>query len=116
MDFVNNLFVYNVDEVVVHDLEESNSCCGDDHWHSFRKHFDVKGDPFNSFVEEDYHDPCVYGGNVDEELDLDVDGDNDKKIKHHFKDLDLKELENLKASGCWCNIHSKIWVANALNA
>jgi hypothetical protein len=25
-------------------------------------------------------------------------------------------LENLKASGCWCNIHSKIWVANALNA
>jgi len=31
MDFVDNLFVYNVDEVVVHDLEESNSCCGDDH-------------------------------------------------------------------------------------
>ncbi len=116
MDFVDNLFVSNVDEVVVDDLEESNSCCGDDHWHSFRKHFDVEGDPFNLLVEEDYHDPCVYGGNVDEELDLDVDGDNDKKIKHHFKNLDLKELENLKASGCWCNIHSKIWVANAFNA
>jgi len=52
-------------------------------------------------VEEDYHDPCIYGGNVDGELDLDVDGDSDKKIKHHFKDR---------------NIHSKIWVANAFNA
>jgi hypothetical protein len=71
---------------------------------------------FNSLVEEDYHDPCVYGGNVDEKLDLHVDGDNDKTINHHFKDLDPQELENLKASGCWHNIHYKIWVANAFNA
>jgi len=30
MDFIDNMFVSNVDEVV-DDLEESNSCCGDDH-------------------------------------------------------------------------------------
>jgi hypothetical protein len=30
MDFVDNLFVFNVDEVVVDDLDKSNGSCGDD--------------------------------------------------------------------------------------
>ncbi len=33
-----------------------------------------------------------------------------------FKDLDVQELENVKASRHYCNIHSEIWVANAFNA
>jgi hypothetical protein len=58
---------------------------------------DVVGSLFNSFVQEDYFNPCTYGNNVDEEVIFDLDGDNDEKINHCFKDLDLHELENLKA-------------------
>jgi hypothetical protein len=40
-------------------------------------------------VKEDYIDPCTYGEDGDEELNLDIDGDNDEKINHHFKDVDI---------------------------
>jgi hypothetical protein len=33
-------------------------------------------------------------------VNFDVDGDNDEEINCPFKDLDLHELENLKANGC----------------
>jgi hypothetical protein len=33
------------------------------------------------------------------EVNFDVDGDNDEKIKCCFKDLDFHELENLKVGG-----------------
>jgi len=36
---------------------------------------------------------------VDEEVNFNVDGDNDEEINCPFKDLDLHELENLKAGG-----------------
>jgi hypothetical protein len=49
-------------------------------------------------------------------VNLYVDGDNNEKINHHFKDLDAWELENVKASGCHHNIHFKIWVASAFDA
>jgi hypothetical protein len=78
--------------------------------------FDVVGSLFDLFVQEDYFDPCTYGNNANEEVDFDVDGDNDEKINCRFKDFDLHELENLKASGHQHNIHFKIWVANAFNA
>jgi hypothetical protein len=57
------LFIFNANEVV-DDLEELNISCGDEHWHSFRRHFDVEGGLFNLLVEEDYHDPCAYGDNL----------------------------------------------------
>jgi hypothetical protein len=40
------------------------------------------------------------GDDVDEELDFDVNGDDEEKINHCFKDLNLHELENLKVGGC----------------
>ncbi len=54
---------------------------------------------FDSFVQEDYFNPCAYGNNVDEEVNFDVDGDDDEEITHCCNDLDLHELKNLKASG-----------------
>jgi hypothetical protein len=40
------------------------------------------------------------GDDVDEELDFDVNGADEEKINHCFKDLNLHELENLKVGGC----------------
>jgi len=107
MDFVDNLFASDVDQVVVDvNLKELNNNCVDDYL--FEGVFDVVGSLFDSFVQEDYFDPCVYGNNVDEEVNFNVDGDDDEEINCRFKDLDLHELENLKANGCQCNIHFEI--------
>jgi hypothetical protein len=38
-------------------------------------------------VKEDYLDPCTYGKDGNEELNLDIDGDYDEKINHFFKNL-----------------------------
>ncbi len=51
--------------------------------------FNGDGGLFNSLIEEDYLDPYIYGNDVDEELDFNVNGDVDEKINHHFKNLDL---------------------------
>jgi hypothetical protein len=64
MDFVDSLFVSDVDEVVVDDdLEELKSSCVDDCLS--KGVYDVVGGLFDSFVQEDYFDPCAYGNNVD---------------------------------------------------
>ncbi len=115
MDFVDCLFVYDVDEVVIdNDLKEPNNSCGDDI--SSKNIFNLEGGLFNSLAEIDYFHPCAYGDNVDEELHFDVNGDNDEEINHCFKDLNFHEWENLKANEPRHNIQSKIWVANAFNA
>jgi len=49
-------------------------------------------------------------------LNLDIDGDDDEKINHCFKDLNLQELKNVMVGGCQRNIHSKIWATNAIDA
>jgi hypothetical protein len=99
MDFVDYLFVSYADEVIIDDdLEKPNNSYGDDI--PFENIYNVEGGVFNSFIEKDYFHLCVYGDNVDEELYFDVNGDDDEKINHCFKDLNLHELENLKAGGC----------------
>jgi hypothetical protein len=85
------LFIYDVDEIIVDDddLVELNSNCGND-FH-FEGVFNGNEGLFNLLIEEDYLDLCVYGNDVDEKLDFNVDGDDDddENINHHFKDLDL---------------------------
>jgi hypothetical protein len=88
MDFVNCLFVYDANEVIVDDdVKEPNSTCGEDV--VSKCIYEIKEGLFNLLVKEDYLDPCIYGENDDEELNFDIDGDDDEKINHHFKDLDL---------------------------
>lgn len=104
VDFVNNLFICDVDEIIVDDVDltELNSNCGND-FH-FEGVFNGNRGLFNLLIEEDYFDLCVYGDDADEELDFNVDGDDDEEINHHFKDLDLYDLENVKIDGCHHNI------------
>jgi hypothetical protein len=61
-------------------------------------------------------DYCTYGKDGDEELNLDINGDDDEKINHCFKDLNPQELKNVMACGQQHNIHSKIWAVNTFNA
>jgi hypothetical protein len=67
-------------------------------------------------VKKDYLDPCIYGEDGDEELTLDIDGDNDENTNHCFTDLNLQKLNNVMANGCQCNIHFEIWAINAFDA
>jgi len=67
-------------------------------------------------VLKNYFDPCTYGEDGDEELNFDIDGDDDEKINHCFKDLNLQELKNVMVGGCQCNIHSELWAINAFDA
>jgi hypothetical protein len=114
MDFVDCLFVFNANDIVVDDdLEEPNNSCGDDI--PFENISNVEGGLFNSLVEKNYLHPCAYGNNVDEKLHFDVEGDDDEKINHCFKDLNLHDLENLKAGGRQHNIHPRIWAINAFD-
>lgn len=116
MDFVNYFFVFYTNEVVVDDdIEKSNNGChGNDF--IFESIFEIEEGPFNSLVEEDYLDPCTYEKDDDEELNLNVNGDFDKKINHRFKDLDPHKLENVKVDRCQHNIHFEIWAINAFDA
>ncbi len=41
----------------------------------------------DSFFQKDYLDPCVYGNIVDKSVNFNVNGNNDEKFNHHFKDL-----------------------------
>jgi hypothetical protein len=114
MEFVNCLFVFYANEVVDDDdvKELNNGCHGNDFLS--KGIFEIEEGLFNSLVEKGHLDPCTYGKDGDEELDLNVNGDVDKE--NHFKDLDPHELENVKVNEYQRNIHSKIWVINAFNA
>jgi len=67
-------------------------------------------------VKDNYLDPCTYGEYGDEELNLVINGDDDEKINHCFKDLNFQELKNVMASRHQHNIHSEIWATNAFDA
>ncbi len=77
-------------------------------WLFFNGICDVVKGLFNSLFQQDYFDPCVYGNNGDEEVNVNVDDDDDKEINCCFKDLNFQELENMKANGHHHNIYFKI--------
>jgi len=51
----------------------------------------------------------------DGEVDLDVGGDESEKSNVQFKDLDPKELENIKVDGHHRSVHLKIWAFNTFD-
>jgi len=82
MDVIDCLLVANVNDVdfgkaanYVHDYPSQNVL------HVVRGLFDSR-------VQKDYLNPYAYGDIIDEEVNLYVNGDNNEKINHHFKDLD----------------------------
>jgi hypothetical protein len=82
MDFIDCLFVANVDDV---DFEKTTNYVHD---YPSQGLSNVVGGLFNSLVQEDYLNPYAYGDNIDEEVNFNVDGDNNEEINRRFKDLD----------------------------
>ncbi len=116
MDFIDNLFVVDANQAFANDVgfEQPNSNCGDVFFS--KGIFNVVKGLFDFLIQEDYFDPCVYGDDVDEEMNFNDNGDDDDEINHQFKDLNPWELENVKANGCHHKIQSKIWATNAFDA
>jgi hypothetical protein len=110
MDFIDSFFVANANDV---DFEKATNYVHDCPSQGVSN---VVGRLFDSIVQEDYFNLYVYGNSIDEEVNLNVDGDNNEEINHRFKDLDAQELENVKAGGCCCNIHFEIWATNPFDA
>jgi hypothetical protein len=56
-----------------------------------------------------------YGENLEEPSNLDEDVDEKDFVNSHFWDLDLKEIEIVKAWSLRKNVHFEFWVKNAFD-
>jgi hypothetical protein len=83
MDFIDCLFVVNANDV---DFEDANSYVDG---YLSEGDFNVVKGLFNSLIQEDYINPYAYGDCIDEEVNLDVNGDDNEEINYCLKDLDV---------------------------
>jgi hypothetical protein len=61
---------------------------------------------FTFLVDAKKKNPCQYNDEIEKPLNLDVNVDGEDFLRVCFRNLDLKELENINIGGHKCKIHS----------
>ncbi len=62
---------------------------------------------FTFLVDANFLNPCQYNVEINKPLNLDDNVDGEDFLSVCFRNLDLKELENIKVDGHKCEIHSQ---------
>ncbi len=62
---------------------------------------------FTFLVDAKFLNPCQYNDEINKPLDLDDNVDGEEFMSVCFRNLNLKELENIKVGGHKCKIHSQ---------